>query len=254
MKGICQISHIPVRSGPSHRTEMVSQLLFGETYEVLFENKGWYQIRIDSDQYEGWIDVPAFTSFENQVISEPVPMVEDLISWIVLESGGSGTPIVMGSSLPGLADNLINLNGKLMEFAGKSKLPPSILNPEQLKSTSLKYLNSPYLWGGRSPFGIDCSGFVQMVYKINGLNLPRDASQQAMLGDDVSFVEESKVGDLFFFENAEGHISHVGLNLGNGKIIHASGKVRIDIIDHYGIYNADIQGYSHKLRLIKRYF
>ena len=114
------------------------------------------------------------------------------------------------------------------------------------------YLNSPYLWGGRSPFGIDCSGFTQMVFKLNGIKLPRDAYEQAEIGKTLNFIEETQKGDLAFFDNEEGKIIHTGIIIDKNKIIHSSGKVRIDNLDHYGIFNAETGKYSHNLRLIKK--
>ena len=125
-------------------------------------------------------------------------------------------------------------------------------NRKVILENAMMYLNSPYLWGGRSPFGIDCSGFVQMVFKAVGVKLLRDASQQATQGETISFLSEAQQGDIVFFDNEEQQIIHVGILLGNNKIIHASGKVRIDIIDHEGIYNVDTKKYTHKLRLIKK--
>ena len=114
------------------------------------------------------------------------------------------------------------------------------------------YLNSPYLWGGKTPFGIDCSGMVQMVYRLNGYQIQRDASQQAMEGEALSFIEESEPGDLAFFDNEEGRIIHVGIIMEDNHIIHAHGKVRIDRLDHLGIYNVDTKRHTHKLRVIKK--
>ena len=126
------------------------------------------------------------------------------------------------------------------------------ISREKIVDNAMMYVNAPYLWGGRSPFGIDCSGFTQLVYKIGGKKLPRDAYQQAEIGQTLSFVEEAENGDLAFFDNEEGSIIHVGILLGENEIIHSSGKVRIDKIDHQGIFNVDTKKYSHKLRLIKK--
>ena len=117
--------------------------------------------------------------------------------------------------------------------------------------TAKEFLNAPYLWGGKSFFGVDCSGFTQLVYKVNNVKLPRDAYQQAEVGEALSFVEESQPGDLAFFENAEGRIIHVGIMLDDQKIIHASGKVRIDTLDSTGIFNQEMNKHTHKLRFVK---
>jgi cell wall-associated NlpC family hydrolase len=123
---------------------------------------------------------------------------------------------------------------------------------QDIISTAYLLINAPYLWGGKNPFGIDCSGFTQIVYKLNGYKLPRDASQQVELGTPLSFVEEAEAGDLAFFDNEEGNIVHVGILLNNEQIIHASGSVRIDKYDHYGIFNKSLGKYSHSMRVIKR--
>ncbi len=137
-----------------------------------------------------------------------------------------------------------------MSISSKQTAEKSIIS--SIIEFSKSYLNAPYLWGGKSPFGIDCSGFVQVVFKMNGIHLSRDASQQANAGENVSLLDEARPGDLLFFDNDEGDIIHVGILMEDKKIIHASGKVRIDVIDHQGIYNNDIKKYTHKLRLIKR--
>ena len=126
------------------------------------------------------------------------------------------------------------------------------LAKEFLLKTAFMYLNAPYLWGGKTPFGIDCSGFTQMVYKLCGHKLFREAKQQATQGEVLSFIEESEPGDLAFFDNNEGVITHVGIIMKDNYIIHAHGKVRIDRIDHSGIYNVDSKRHTHKLRVIKK--
>jgi cell wall-associated NlpC family hydrolase len=146
--------------------------------------------------------------------------------------------------------NHADINSTNYDFEG---LRVSGVKPkDNLVKTAYQYLNSPYLWGGKTPFGIDCSGFTQMVYKLNGYKLLRDASQQSTQGEVLSFIEESEPGDLAFFDNEEGKIIHVGIMLENNYIIHASGKVRIDRLDHLGIYNAEINRHTHRLRVIKK--
>ena len=141
-----------------------------------------------------------------------------------------------------------------MEFDGLTQSTAQVLEKAKIAENSYLLLNSPYQWGGRSPFGIDCSGFVQLIYKLNGIFLPRDASQQALMGQALSFIEEAEDGDLAFFDNAEGQITHVGIILSNNRIIHASGKVRIDKLDHQGIFNLEKRDYTHRLRLISKIF
>jgi gamma-D-glutamyl-L-lysine dipeptidyl-peptidase len=122
---------------------------------------------------------------------------------------------------------------------------------ESLTDTALRFINSPYIWGGRIPSGIDCSGLTQLTYKIHGINIPRDSRQQSEVGETVNFITETRPGDLVFFDN-RGIITHVGMIFSAGLVIHASGRVRIDAIDHQGIFKQEIGGYSHHLRLIKR--
>ena len=255
--GICILSIVPVRKEPSDPSEMTNQLLFGEHYEVLEEQEKWVRIRGALDQYEGWIDRKqhhSITAKEHALLqSKHLPARStDFASVVECGSDKELQPIVLGSSLPmlneeggvSLGKNKFTYKGRLIKGVEK--------DTEQLLAYAFMYLNAPYLWGGRSPMGIDCSGFSQMVYKLIGVSLPRDAWQQAGIGETLSFVEESKPGDLAFFDNADGRIIHVGIILEDHYIIHASGKVRVDRIDHEGIFNEETKTYTHSLRLIKR--
>ncbi|MFW5830834.1 MAG: C40 family peptidase, partial [Prolixibacteraceae bacterium] len=132
-------------------------------------------------------------------------------------------------------------------FYGKHKNPRNVIIKQ-----ALKYFNAPYLWGGRSPFGVDCSGFTQVIYKMIGIKIPRDASQQVKMGTALSFVDEAEPGDLAFFDDEEGNIVHVGILWKRNKIIHASGKVRVDNVDQFGIFNVDLKRYTHKMRVMKK--
>ena len=144
-----------------------------------------------------------------------------------------------------MLDNRYSINENHI-CKNQNKVTTDIIN------NAMKYLGAPYMWGGRSPFGIDCSGFTQVVFGMCGITLKRDAYLQAELGNTIDFINETKTGDLVFFDNDESKITHVGIMIEDKQIIHASGEVRIDSIDHNGIYNENAKKYSHKLRIIKR--
>lgn len=245
--GICHLSIIPIRTLPDDCTEMVSQLLYGEHFKVLESRKKWSRIRVVYDNYEGWVSNKQITliseeDFEELNSSGQSKFSSDIISH-VCTSEGMLLPILLGSviSAAPLLDH--SFEGGVIE----GKHPKS-----NLVNTALLYLKAPYEWGGKSPFGIDCSGFTQMTYKINGHDLSRDAEGQSKQGEALSFIEESEPGDLAFFDNNEGIIDHVGIILKDNYIIHANGHVRIDRLDHTGIFNTEDKLYSHKLRVIKK--
>jgi hypothetical protein len=244
--GICNLSIVPLRIEPSDSTELVSQVLYGEIFKVLEQRKSWSRIRLAYDKYEGWIDNKQFLEInENDyktIKSQDHKLSLDLIEFIQ-DTDDKLYTIPIGSSLNGL---------ELLQHTFDGNSIHSKQKKSNLITTAFTYLNAPYLWGGKTPFGIDCSGFTQMVYKLNGYSILRDASQQATQGQALSFIEESEPGDLAFFDNAEGNIIHVGIIMEDNYIIHAHGKVRIDRLDHSGIYNADRKIHTHKLRVIKK--
>lgn len=244
--GLCHISVVPLRAQPSDVSEMVSQILYGETFQILDRKGSWSFIKLVNDNYEGWIDTkqffPIIEDQFSQLNSEPTLLSTEMVD-IISTSNGELLTICMGSQL-----NALGILGHAFEGSPTSK----IFIKDNIVSTAINYLNSPYLWGGKTPFGIDCSGFVQMVYKLNGHQLLRDASQQAQMGEPLSFIEECKPGDLAFFDNEEGKIIHVGIMMKDNYIIHAHGKVRVDRIDHSGIFNNEMRCHTHKLRVLKR--
>lgn len=256
MFGVCNLSIIPCRREPSDRSEMVTQLLFGDSFEVLEVQGSWCRIITAYDQYECWIDRKQYLPIQQPSFdilnSSGLFCSNELVQIITDNTSGQLFPLLLGSSLPNFDNGECVIENTAFTYDGayiNGKLP---FTKSGIVEIAMLYLNTPYLWGGRSPFGIDCSGFTQMVYKLNGIPLLRDAYQQAEQGEMLSFVEEAESGDLAFFDNDEGRIVHVGIVMDNNKIIHASGKVRIDGFDHHGIYNAERKDYSHKLRLLKR--
>jgi hypothetical protein len=251
MFGICNLAIIPLRAEASDKSEIVSQVLFGEHFEILSQFKQWSQIKTQFDSYTGWIDTkqyqPISESNFNQLSKEAIILNADLIEYITTPTNLL-IPIPLGASISFLNNPEINTSKFIFEGTKVSGIKPK----KSLLNTAFMYLNAPYLWGGKTPFGIDCSGFTQMVYKLNGIKLLRDASQQATQGESLSFIEESEPGDLAFFDNEEGNITHVGIIMDNNYIIHASGKVRIDRLDHLGIFNTENNKHTHKLRVIKK--
>jgi len=235
-----------MRSDNSHKSELVSQLLYGDCFKIISQKKEWFLINTLADDYEGWIDckqIKLLPKKEAEKITfETCSYSSQLIHYAESENDQL-TSLVLGSNVG--ACNWLGHHYDGSTFKGALK------KSNLLKTASL-YLNTPYLWGGKSPLGIDCSGLTQMVYRMNGHSLPRDASQQAQLGETLSFIAESEAGDLAFFDDDEGKIVHVGILLENHHILHAHGKVRIDRIDQTGIYNDELKQHSHKLRIIKK--
>lgn len=256
MYGICNLSTVPGRAEPSDKSEMVTQLLFGDHFQVIQRERKWAYIRTGYEGYECWIDqkqfLPVSQETYNELEQEPLSIATDLVQILTHKETNSVIPVLMGSSLPHFDGEVCNLEGNEYMYEGTFIKPGNKTKKDTIVENAFTYLNAPYLWGGRSPFGIDCSGFTQMAYKLSGFKLPRDAYQQAELGNTLSFVEEAEPGDLAFFDNEQGRITHVGIVLKDNQIIHASGKVRADKLDHYGIYNSEIQGYTHNLRLLRR--
>lgn len=253
--GICLLSSLPMRRDFSETSEMVNQLLFGDVVKVLGDNPKWLFVETLDCGYKGWIDKKTIHFIEEaealKIVSEAVCFVEKQIINLRDLSTQTVFPILKGSRFP-VCQNTITLGDfsfSILEPEGIQR----IATDYDFKSLALSYLNTPYLWGGRSPFGLDCSGFVQVLYQTVGISLERDAGAQFLQGASVDFIEEARAGDLAFFDNEEGRIIHVGMLLSAKQIIHASGKVKIDRFDHYGIFEETQQNYSHRLRMIKRY-
>jgi hypothetical protein len=251
MFAICNLSIIPMRFEASDRSEIVTQILFGEHFEIIEQDRQWSKVKLQFDDYEGWIDSKQYQLISKEdydlLSKDAIILSSDLVEYVSTPNN-SLIPITLGASLSFL--NHASINSSNYEFEGLKIT--GVKSKADLINTAYMYLNAPYLWGGKTPFGIDCSGFTQMVYKLNGYKLFRDAAQQASQGDVLSFIEESEPGDLAFFDNEEGKIIHVGIMLENNYIIHASGKVRVDRLDHLGIYNAETNRHTHRLRVIKK--
>jgi gamma-D-glutamyl-L-lysine dipeptidyl-peptidase len=255
--GICGLSLIPVRSEPSERSEMVTQILYGEQFEIIDYLPGWCHVRLIYDGYEGWIDSKMMSQLSDREYSrirKSVSAVTIDIFSIIPISKDQNMMVVAGSTLPVWRPYLRQFSINSVAYHHTGNVVSGMIKDTRsmVISQALKYFNAPYLWGGRSPLGIDCSGLTQVIFKMAGVRLPRDASQQVFCGTPLSFVEETQPGDVAFFDDDEGNIIHTGIIWKQNKIIHASGKVRIDNVDQYGIFNIETKRYTHKMRVMKK--
>jgi len=252
--GIVQASFIPVRIDPDSTSEMTSQLLFGEIFEVLERKEQWLLVRNRFDGYEGWIS-PVLTSlFEEDVLGEYEAMESSLVTekfWTL--RGPEGNLLIpTGSVLYYEAGDPLRIHCGTTYVLDKNPGKPAADKLKVLEDLKGQMLNVPYLWGGKSSYGTDCSGLVQTIFRILDVPLLRDASLQVGQGKTVNMMTESKTGDLAFFDNDEGEIVHTGIISGPGEVLHASGCVKVDAIDHQGIYSKQLGKYTHRLRVIKR--
>lgn len=251
--GICTVATAPIRKEPSHRSEMTSQLLFGECFEYLEEvDQYWVKIRCQHDGYEGYLSVRQGAPVTEEVYKEPY--CDYTADWLSeVEVNGYQMQVPMGSALKHIRSGRAVWGKTQVLFKGNLWDVEKVQADSKLiKKIAYKYFNTAYLWGGRSVFGIDCSGFTQSVFKFLNIKLPRDASQQALEGEEVGFLSNANCGDLAFFDEND-RIMHVGIILNEREIIHSAGKVRVDKIDAEGIVNNETGNRTHHLRMIKRF-
>jgi gamma-D-glutamyl-L-lysine dipeptidyl-peptidase len=247
---ICENVFVPLRSAPTHKSEMLSQLLFGEKYRLVDRSGSWLKVKTLFDNYHGWIDMDHLQCTVDENISRGHVLNRSLLCYkndktkMVLEAGCEIFDPDFNNKLFSVGKNIYNTCPEFSENF--------ISTNDSLPEIAMKFINSPYIWGGRIPSGIDCSGLTQLAYKIYRIPIARDATDQAEEGTTIDFIDEAIPGDLAFFDNSRGMISHVGMIISKGLIIHASGRVRIDSVDHHGIFKNEINGYSHNLRTIKR--
>jgi len=252
---LCHLSVVPLRSSPSDKSEQVSQLLFGEIVEQLeWKGRSWVKVRCTWDNCIGWAQarqVKPLTASEHKLFAEKFAYCLDLFQ--PLMSNDFAMPIPIGARLPDFDGMKFRFDGKSYHYAGQAVFPENIEpTPDRVIKIARRYLLAPYQWGGRSPFGIDAGGLTQMVFKLVGIHLHRMPDAQVHQGELVDFIEQSMPGDLAFFENTSSAINHTGILLPDGKIIHAAEQVRIDRVDHFGIFDEETSRYTHRLRVAKR--
>ncbi|MEA4937626.1 hypothetical protein SDC9_139397 [bioreactor metagenome] len=256
MYGLVTLPVVPLRASDSERSEMISQLLFGEFVEIIEQSERWFYIKNLADDYLGWIDRKMIKSVSGKEFAAAQRSDRLRLSRpysIIYHTIDNQTKLLPGGSI------VYELNGDDFQIGSENwslidpvYIPKLPFSTHQVIEVAMQYLNAPYLWGGKTILGVDCSGLVQLAFAIGGYLLPRDASQQVVKGKTVDFLSEVLPGDLAFFENDEGHISHVGILIDNSKIIHSSGWVKVENIDAQGIISSLTGEYTHHLRVIKR--
>jgi len=255
--GAVHCSLAAIRKAPSEKSEMVNQMLFGEYVTIHKVLRRWMYVESAYDGYPGWINSLSIIPLTDDNLihyNDKNSIVLPRLSRAVIhEQRELYIHLVPGSLLPSYDGE----NGEFRLGSQRYKLDIPVeqeimkLDRNHVVKTGFAFLNSPYLWGGRSPCGIDSPGLIQIVWKIHGVCLPREVDQQITYGSTVNFIEEAEPGDLAFFDNEEGKIAHAGIIVDKNSILHASGSVRIDAVDHQGIYREDTGEYTHRLRVIK---
>lgn len=253
MYGICNLSIIPIRNEASNTSIMISQLLFGEFFEIIESDKNWSYIKNFFDDTVGFIDNQQFEPISEDTfkkLSEEKKYYSKNLIDFVSDTNNNIFTIPIGSYLPSYKSEQLQLNHANFTYEGEVISGKS--SKSKIVEIAFTFLNTPFLLGGKTPFGMDSSGFTQIVYKLCGYSLLREVTEQATQGEVLSFIEECEPGDLAFFDDENGNVNHVGIIMQDYKIIHAYGKVRIDQLDHSGIYNKELKKHTHKLRVIKK--
>ena len=255
-KGSTFQAFLPVMLEPDHSSMMISQLLFGEEFILLEKSGNWLHIRAEFDGTEGWV-VEQGVEFREASYEENIGLLSNfrllaLPSATVLDlTKGQQRIISSGAVWNTETGNTLTWYGHEFEFISREGfiIPGSGFNPGEFGK---RIVSLPAIPGGRSGFGFDSSGLVQMLCRMRGQNIPRNFREQAELGTTINFMYEVEEGDLAFFDNEEGEIIHVGMILDSGYLLHCASCVSIDHLDHHGIFSNEKEGYTHKLRVIKR--
>lgn len=253
---ICALSAVPVRKEPSDKSEMTTQLLFGDACTVIADDGGWSRIRNKADGYEGWVTAKMLEPMTEEAYAgydmSAAPVVTCGMAFAYNVQTGACLLLSGGSLLPMFDSFSSVFSAGKDRFHIEKRYIESLSGRESPVDTSLRFLSTPYLWGGKNVFGMDCSGFMQVVFRMHGVQIARDASMQAGEGIAVDGLSQAVGGDLMFFGNEQGRITHVGMYMGNGKIIHNSGCVHVDSVDETGIFSHSAAGYTHRLACIRR--
>ena len=259
VKGLSLHSIVPVRTEAREGSEQSTQMLFAETCTILEEKPRWNRIKLDLDGQEGWVDakmICPMTEEEykgHQEAMQSAAFVAFPMTYAVSGNNGQTIPLTAGTRLPKFKDGVFELLGvKFRIDASMVRTAPAAMNLQTLLETTRFFLNTPYLWGGKNALGMDCSGFTQVIMGLFGKALLRNASEQATQGAPVQDLQHAQAGDLVFFDHEDGKISHVGIVIDPERVIHCSGRVKVEKLDSNGIFSVETGAYTHHLVQIRR--
>lgn len=264
VKGIVLHSVVPVRAEAREGAEQNTQMLFGELCEIInpaseTTNERWRHVRLDADGQEGWVDAKMVTPMEDKEYHaykkayKKAALVAFPMAYAVSENNGQTVPLTAGTGLTNYKEGRFEVLGVGFHIDPTMVITkPLELNENNLLQTVRFFLNVPYLWGGKNALGMDCSGFTQIIMSLFGKHLLRNASEQDTQGQPIGELSEAKAGDLVFFDHQDGKISHVGIVIDPERVIHCSGRVKVEKLDETGIYSAEQNQYTHHLVCIKR--
>ncbi len=259
MVAIALHSVIPVRAEAREGAEQNTQMLFGELAEVIDEQPRWKRIRLESDGQEGWVDAKMITPMTDKEYAaykkalKTAATVAFPMAYAMSENNGQTIPLTAGTRLTNYKDGRFEVLGVGFRIDPSMVITaPLELNQENLLKAVRFFINVPYLWGGKNALGMDCSGFTQTVMSLFGKALLRNASEQVTQGKPIKDLSKAKAGDLVFFDHEDGKISHVGIVIDPERVIHCSGRVKVEKLDSQGIFNAETGEYSHHLVSIRR--
>ena len=257
--GIALHSVVPVRAEAREGAEQNTQMLFGELCAILEEQLRWVRIRLESDGQEGWADAKMICPMKSEEYKshktalKTAATVAMPMAYAVSENNGQTIPLTAGTKLTNYQDGRFEVLGVGFRIDPSMVITKSLdFNEQNLLQAVRFFLNIPYLWGGKNAMGMDCSGFTQIVMSLFGKNLPRNASEQVTCGRMISALSKAKAGDLVFFDHEDGKISHVGIVIDPERVIHCSGRVKVEKLDETGVFNAEAGSYSHHLVTIRR--
>ena len=259
MVGISLHSIVPVRTEAREGAEQSTQMLFGELCTILEQKTRWNRIKLLSDGQEGWVDakmVTPMSAAEHKAYKMAYQHAATIVfpmAYAVSENNGQTIPLTAGTRLANYADGRFEILGVGFRIdPSMVATQPIEMNEQNLLQTVRFFLNTPYLWGGKNALGMDCSGFTQVVMSLFGKSILRNASEQVTQGRSVSALSKAKAGDLVFFDHEDGKISHVGIVIDSGRVVHCSGRVKVEKLDETGIFCTETGEYTHHLVAIRR--